>query len=214
MATPYATWVDAWSAASARLVGRMAAANRAAWTAYASDAGDEPPERGGEATAATPSRADPLDRIDADADLAEWVVESAVADPRELAVGDVVRFTKPVSAADVERFAAASGDTNPLHLDEEWAGETRFDGRIVHGTLVSGLISAALARLPGNVVYLSQQVEFRAPVPVGEEVTAVVEVIEDLGEDRFRLRTTVASGDTQVIEGEAVVLVGQEPEVD
>lgn len=204
MGAPYSSWFDAWSTTSARFVERMTAANRAAWRAYTSSNG----------AAATGDAADAEARIGADADLAEWTVESSVAAPHDLAVGDVVRFTKSVTEADVDRFAAASGDTNPLHLDEDFAEATRFDGRIVHGTLVSGLISAALARLPGNVVYLSQEVEFRSPVRVGEAVTAVVEVVEDLGEDRYRLRTTVETPETVAIEGEAVVLVGEAPATD
>jgi 3-hydroxybutyryl-CoA dehydratase len=112
----------------------------------------------------------------------------------------------------VERFAAASGDTNPLHLDGEWAEETRFEGRIAHGTLVAGTISAALARLPGGVIYLSQDLEFRAPVRIDDRVTADVEVVEDLGEGRFRLRTTVESEGATVIDGEAVVLIEDVPD--
>lgn len=200
MSTPYTAWLDAWSSTITGMVAGLAAANRAAWTAVGASA----PENG------SPS-GDPETRIDSDVDLAEWTVERSVANDQTLTVGDTVRFGKPVTAADVERFAAATGDTNPLHLDEAWADETLFDGRIVHGTLVAGLISAALARLPGNVIYLSQTLEFRAPVRVGEEPTAVVEVVEDLGEERYRIHTTVETGETLVVEGEAVVLVGEVP---
>ncbi|WP_254841439.1 MaoC family dehydratase [Natronomonas marina] len=172
-------------------------ANRAAIEAFS------PPADGSDE--ATPPAADAEDRIDPGEDLAEWTSEVHV--DGEPTVGDTVRFSKTLSEDDVDRFAAASGDTNPLHLDEEWAEETRFEGRIVHGTLVAGLISAALARFPGNVVYLSQDLEFRAPVRIGDRVTAEVTIVEALGDDRYRLRTVVDGGDTRIIDGEAVVLI-------
>jgi len=152
---------------------------------------------------------EPEDRLDPGEDLPEWSVEVAVDD--DPGVGDAVRFTKTLSEDDVDRFAAASGDTNPLHLDEEWASETRFGGRIVHGTLAAGLISAALARFPGSVVYLSQDLEFRAPVRIGDRVTAEATIVEALGDDRYRLRTTVESEEDRVIDGEAVVLIDEAP---
>ncbi|MUV90633.1 acyl dehydratase [Halapricum sp. CBA1109] len=130
----------------------------------------------------------------------------------ELAVGDAVEFSKTVSDADVKRFAASSGDTNPLHLDEEFAAQTRFKGRIAHGTLVGGLISAALARLPGLTIYLSQDLEFHAPVRIGDRATAECEVVEDLGRNQYRLTTTVYTDDEVVIDGEAVVLIDERPD--
>src|SRR6056297_2525243 len=145
--------------------------------------------------------------IEAGATRTEWETDRTVDDPTDLAVGDRVEFTKTISDDDVTAFAAASGDTNPLHLDEGHADETRFGDRIAHGTLVSGLISAALARLPGTVVYLSQDMEFLAPVYLGDRVTANVEVAEDLGGGRLRLSTTIVNGEEPCIDGEAVVLV-------
>ncbi|WP_276259733.1 MaoC family dehydratase [Haloglomus litoreum] len=206
----YPSVFDYWSRTSAAMVEGMIEANRAAATAFtvsadSSSDSDREADRG--------LRAE--ERISAAHDLPEWETEIETAGTsRTLAVGDRVRFTKRLSEADVERFAAASGDTNPLHLDEEWAEETRFDGRIAHGTLVAGTISAALARLPGGVIYLSQDLEFRAPVRIGDEVTADVEVVEDLGKDRFRLRTTVESEGRTVIDGEAVVLIEDVPDHD
>ncbi|PSQ02623.1 hypothetical protein BRC94_01170 [Halobacteriales archaeon QS_5_70_17] len=133
-------------------------------------------------------------------------------DPDEVRVGDVVRFRKRLSDADVRSFAEASGDTNRLHLDEEFAAETRFGGRIVHGTLVSGLISAALARMPGLTIYLSQDLRFLAPVEVGETVRAVCEVVEALGDGKYRLTTAVYDeSDERVIDGEAVVVIDELP---
>jgi acyl dehydratase/CBS domain-containing protein len=133
-------------------------------------------------------------------------------DDDAVAVGDTVTFTKELTTDDVEAFAEASGDTNRLHLDEEFAAGTRFGGRIAHGTLVVGVISAALARLPGTIVYLSQDVSYLGPVPIGTEVTATCEVVEDIGQGRFRLSTAVDTAETTVVDGEAVVISDELPE--
>lgn len=128
-------------------------------------------------------------------------------------VGDVVEFSKIVSDSDVRAFANASGDTNRLHLDREFATQTRFDHRIAHGTLVSGLISAALARIPGLTIYLSQDISYLAPVAIDERITAVCEVAEELDNDTYRLSTDVYDeNDERVIEGEAVILLDDLPE--
>jgi len=203
----YPSFFDYWSRTSAAMVEGMIEANRAAVNAFGATNGtgsasdEDDPGRGRRAE----------ERIAAGEDLPEWETDRQ-GSGGTLAVGDRVRFTRRLTEADVERFAAASGDTNPLHLDGEWAEETRFEGPIAHGTLVAGTISAALARLPGGVVYLSQDLEFRAPVRTGDRVTADVEVVEDLGEGRFRLRTTVESEEVTVIDGEAIVLIEDVPE--
>lgn len=130
----------------------------------------------------------------------------------DINVGDTVEFSKTVSEADVEAFAEASGDTNRLHLDAEYAEGTRFGERIAHGTLATGIISAALARLPGMVIYLSQDVSYLGPVPLGDRVTAECEVVEKIGENRFRLNTTLLDGDGEtVIDGEAAVISEELP---
>ena len=141
----------------------------------------------------------------------DWTFEY-VGGADSIDVGDAVRFSKTLSAADVEAFAAASGDTNRLHLDGAYAAGTRFGGRIAHGTLVAGVVSAALARLPGLIIYLSQDVSYLGPVPVGERVTAECEVVEDIGEGRFRLSTVVRGGEERVIDGEAVVIADDLPD--
>ncbi|PSP90858.1 acyl dehydratase [Halobacteriales archaeon QS_4_69_34] len=142
-----------------------------------------------------------------------WSFERSVDTRAELGVGDFVRFSKPVLDDDVHAFAQASGDTNRLHLDDGFAAETRFGGPIAHGTLVSGLISAALARLPGLTVYLSQDVEYRGPVEIGDVVTAECEIVEDLGDEQYRLTTRVHTDEGEtVIDGEAVVLIDEPPD--
>ena len=146
---------------------------------------------------------------------ANWDVERSVDSREEITVGDYVTFTKTITAEEVRTFAAISGDTNRLHLDEEFAADTRFGEPIAHGALVSGLISAALARLPGLTIYLSQDLQFLGPVMVGDTITARCEVVEVLGGDRYRLRTCVYDEDEEtIIDGEAVVLVDEIPEDD
>lgn len=142
----------------------------------------------------------------------EWKFEY-LGNEAQIDVGDTVRFTKTLSKEDVEAFAEASGDTNRLHMDEEFAAKTRFGGRIAHGTLVVGIISSALARLPGMVIYLSQDVSYLGPVPLGEEVTAECEVVENIGKNRFRLATKVIRSDGEaVIDGEAAVIADSLPD--
>lgn len=128
----------------------------------------------------------------------------------ELKEGMSAEFSKTVSDADVSSFANATGDHNPVHLDEVAAAQTRFGGRIAHGMLSAGIISAAIAsRLPGpGSVYLSQTLKFTAPVRIGDTVTATIRVLELMSKNRVRLATTCRnqSGET-VLDGEAVVLV-------
>ncbi|PSP56394.1 acyl dehydratase [Halobacteriales archaeon QH_7_66_36] len=129
-----------------------------------------------------------------------------------LSVGETFTFEKTLSDADLEAFAKATGDANPLHLDDEYARETRFGGRIVHGMLTAGVVSAAVARLPGMGIYLGQDCEFTAPVRPGERVTAELEVVENRSEGRYRLTTVVRTDDGEVVlDGEARVLVDEEP---
>ena len=152
-------------------------------------------------------------RVDTAYENEDWTFESLGERDDHIELGDVVKLSKELSAADVEAFAEASGDTNRLHLDADYAAGSRFGRRIVHGTLVTGTISAAVARLPGLIVYLSQDTSYLGPVDIGERVTAVGEVVEDLGNDRYRLTTTVQDEDgEEVVDGEAVVVADPIPE--
>ena len=132
----------------------------------------------------------------------------------ELQEGDSASFTKTISESDVAAFAHITGDTNPVHLDEEYARTTRFGRRIAHGMLSAGLISAVLAnRLPGpGTIYLGQTLRFLAPVFLGDTITATVTVTAyDAEKRRATLRTICTNGDgIDVISGEATVLVGKD----
>jgi len=124
--------------------------------------------------------------------------------------GQAAELTRTIEADHVAAFAAATGDTNPLHFDEAFAAQTSFGRPVVHGLLTAGLISAVLGtRLPGpGCVYLAQQLNFRRPVYVGDTVTARVEVVE-VRKDKplLRLKTTCANQHGEIVlGGEALVL--------
>lgn len=154
----------------------------------------------------TPERTRHRIRPDVAYEDADWEHEY-LGDEGTIDVGDTSKFTKTISDDDVESFAEITGDTNRVHLDQSYAERTRFGGRIVHGALVVGLVSAALARLPGSIIYLSQDVRYLAPVDIGDRATASCEVVEHIGDDRYRLTTQVYDGsDELVVDGEAVVL--------
>ncbi|MFT4945127.1 MAG: 3-hydroxybutyryl-CoA dehydratase [Halovenus sp.] len=211
------TWLDAWTETSTKMVESMVAANRATMAALsvAPDGGVDTDLEGDKGpTDGTGGEQSGTDDIEPASDMPTWETDVTAERPSDLAVGDRFAFTKTITDEDVRGFARASGDTNPLHLDNEYAEQTRFGGRIAHGTLVGGLISAALARMPGLVVYLSQDLEFRSPARIGERVTAECEIVEDLGNSQFRLSTVVSNDETTIIDGEAVVLIDDVPETE
>ncbi|NHN57830.1 MULTISPECIES: MaoC family dehydratase [Halorussus] len=130
------------------------------------------------------------------------------------APGDSAGSTLRVTEETVDAYADLTGDDNPIHLDDAYAAETFFGGRVAHGMLSAGVVSAALADLPGDIVYLSQDLDFENPVRPGQTVTATVTVREDLGDDRLRVETVAEAertesddGDAErVLSGEAVVM--------
>ena len=127
-------------------------------------------------------------------------------------VGDRAEFEKMVTAEDVARFAAVTGDSNPLHRDPEYAARTRFGQCIAHGMLSAGFISAALGtKLAPEccVVYLSQSLRFLRPVKIGETVRAVAEVKGVDAQKRIvTVQTDCFNQDGEpVVKGEAVVLL-------
>jgi 3-hydroxybutyryl-CoA dehydratase len=130
-------------------------------------------------------------------------------DIEDLQVGMRATFSKTITEADIVLFAGVSGDNNAVHINEEFAASTRFGGRIAHGFLTASVISAAVAnRLPGpGTIYLSQQLNFRAPVRPGQTVHASVSVSAiDLARRRVSLDTVCRVGDIVVIDGQALVM--------
>ncbi len=209
--TPFADLTSAWMQLGETAVKSATVMNRAALGTSMDNGkthdGTDKTEKPAESADVQPGSVPSLAFEDED-----WQYERSVERADAITVGDSVTFSKPIDDDDVERFALASGDTNRLHLDAEFAEDSRFQGRIAHGTLVSGLISAALARLPGLTIYLSQDLEFRGPVRIGERVTATVEVVEALGNDQYRLSTIVSDDEGEtIIDGEAVVLIDDLP---
>jgi len=127
----------------------------------------------------------------------------------ELKPGMSASYTKTVSEADVTAFGEISGDMNPVHFDEAYAKTTIFRGRIAHGVLSLGYISTVLGmKMPGpGTIFLSQTTRFKAPVRIGDTVTAICTVRELLPEKRRVIFDCVCKvGDTVVMEGEALVM--------
>ena len=126
-----------------------------------------------------------------------------------MAVGDRAERTFRVTVETIETFAQACGDRNPLHFDEAFASGTRFGGRIAHGMLTAGFISAVIGNdLPGaGSVYLGQDLRFRAPVRPDDEVRCEVVVAEVDARGRATLDTRAWVGETLVVDGTARVLL-------
>ena len=128
----------------------------------------------------------------------------------QINVGMSACFAKTITEADVYMFAGISGDMNPAHINEEYAKNTMFKGRIAHGMLGASLISTVLAmHLPGpGTIYLGQNLKFLAPVRFNDTITATCTVKEVVAEkNRIILDCVVANQDgTAVISGEATVM--------
>lgn len=129
---------------------------------------------------------------------------------KEIAVGDTATFTTKVTNEDIVTFATLTEDVNPIHIDEEFAKKTMFKGRIAHGMLTASYISTLIGTLlPGkNVVYLSQNCKFTAPVRVGDTLKVVGEITEKKAQKKIMtLKTNIYNqNDELVVEGSAVVM--------
>src|SRR3569833_2834949 len=123
-------------------------------------------------------------------------------------------FSKTVTEADIVLFAGITGDTNPVHLDEEFAKPTMFKGRIAHGMLTAGFISAVFGtKLPGpGCIYLSQSLKFKAPVKIGDTVKARVTVTAIVPKGRVTFATTCHGGVTPGLVGVAHLLGPRRPQ--
>ncbi|HRW23197.1 MAG TPA: MaoC family dehydratase [Spirochaetia bacterium] len=128
----------------------------------------------------------------------------------ELETGMSASFSKTVTEADIAAFAGLSGDFNPVHIDAEYAGTTMFKGRIAHGMLSAAFISTVFGmRMPGpGCIYVSQSLKFKAPVRIGDTVTARVEVVGHVPEKKFvTFKTTCSVAGKAVVDGEATLMV-------
>jgi 3-hydroxybutyryl-CoA dehydratase len=128
----------------------------------------------------------------------------------DLKMGQTAVYARTLTEADIVLFAGISGDTNPVHINEEFASQTMFSGRIAHGMLTAAFISTVIGtRLPGpGSIYVSQSLRFKAPVRTGDTLVARATIIDLVPEKRrATLSTTVSVGDKVVLEGEAVVMV-------
>lgn len=127
----------------------------------------------------------------------------------DIKVGDEAFLTRTITEAHIVNFAGLTGDWNPVHADAEYAAQSMFGERIAHGMLVAGLISAVLGtQLPGpNSIYLGQDLNFLAPVKIGDTVKVVVTVTDKRDEKRIiKLRTTAYNQRGEmVIDGSAAV---------
>ncbi len=128
----------------------------------------------------------------------------------DLKPGMTASYGRTVTEADIAAFAGVSGDFNPVHVNEEFAANTMFEGRIAHGMLTGAFISTVVGtKLPGEgCIYVSQNLRFRAPVRIGDTVTVNVEVTALDPKRRFVTLATTASVDGKpVVTGEAVMMV-------
>lgn len=128
----------------------------------------------------------------------------------EIQVGDSATFEKTITETDVYMYAGISGDINPAHINEEFMKKSMFKGRIVHGMLTAGLVSAVLGtQLPGpGTIYLGQEIKFKAPVRFNDTVKATVKVIEKLQEKNRLVLETICENQegTIVFSGKATVM--------
>ena len=134
----------------------------------------------------------------------------------DLDVGQAAEFTKTISEADVYAFAGITGDFNPVHVDAVAAEASPFGGRIAHGMLTAGMISAVLGtRLPGpGCIYMGQTLNFKAPVKIGDTVRARVTVTEvNREKKRIKVETVCSVDGKTVLDGEARMMVNSREEM-
>jgi 3-hydroxybutyryl-CoA dehydratase len=128
----------------------------------------------------------------------------------ELSIGDSATFAKTLSETDIYLFAGITGDFNPAHVNAPEAADGMFKQRIAHGMLTASFISTVIAmKLPGpGTIYAGQDLQFRAPVFIGDTVTATVECIEKLEERKWvKLKTTVTNQDGKVVVGGTATVI-------
>ena len=131
----------------------------------------------------------------------------------ELRVGSKTTHSRTITETDISLFASISGDFNPVHMCQDYAKKTVFGGRIAHGVISLGLLSAAMAKLPGLPIFLSHSAKFLKPVRIGDTITASAEVMEinrDRGMVTLKNTCTNQNGEV-VVAGEAKCRIYQPP---
>lgn len=129
----------------------------------------------------------------------------------DIAIGESAEFTRTIREADIEKFAEVSGDHNPIHLDEAYARNTFFKGRIAHGALTTAFFSKLVAMdlLGSGTILLSNAFRFKKPVRINDTITARIEVIKKHDDNkRLTLKATCENQNREmVVEGEVVVML-------
>ena len=131
----------------------------------------------------------------------------------DIETGDRSTFSKTIGEADIFAFCGITGDFNPVHVDEAFAKETRWEGRIAHGMLVAAMVTQTLSAILGDgSIHVSQEVSFKAPVRIGDTITVVSEVIEKIEEKRRVIVSSVWTNQdgTTVIAGKGELLLPRE----
>jgi len=127
----------------------------------------------------------------------------------DITIGDAAEFSKTISESDIYLFAGITGDLNPAHIDEAYARNTFFKGRIAHGMLLAGFISNVIGmKLPGpGTIYIKQELKFKGPARIGDTVTARVEVTDiNIEKNRVRLKTICKNEEgKELVDGEALI---------
>jgi 3-hydroxybutyryl-CoA dehydratase len=128
----------------------------------------------------------------------------------DISIGMSAKFAKTITEADIILYAGVSGDTNPVHLNAEFAENTLFKERIAHGMLSASLLSTIFGtKLPGpGSIYMNQNLNFKAPVCIGDTVVAMAKVREIKGK-RVSFDCVCTVGDTVVLDGEATLMVSK-----
>jgi 3-hydroxybutyryl-CoA dehydratase len=128
----------------------------------------------------------------------------------DLVVGQSDEYSRTISESDILIFAGVSGDTNPVHLNHEFASETMFEGCIAHGLLTASYISTVIGtKMPGpGCIYVGQTLKFKGPVKAGDTVVARATILEKIDDKKFvKIQTQCLVGDKVVLDGEATIMV-------
>jgi len=139
--------------------------------------------------------------------------ETSILDKLGVDIGYKITHVKTITETDVVLFAGISGDFNPVHVNDEYARKTFFGGRIAHGALAQALLSTAMAKFPGLVIFLSQSIRFLKPIRIGDTIAATAEAIEtrkDKGIVTLKNTCVNQNGET-VVEGEAAIRLYEIP---